>query len=142
MIKPSNLWRQLAAISTVALLAACSSPHSQQPQMSAAPSDSSFMRTPTSAGSVLSTANGMTLYTYDKDAVGRSDCYGECAQYWHPYLSNGTSTPSGKITLITRSDGSQQWAYDGKPLYTFVQDTSTGQINGNDYHNNWHVIAS
>jgi len=145
MTKPSNSWRKLAAISAFALLAACGSSHTQQQQQAqatTAPSTSAFMRAPTSAGNVLTTANGMTLYTYDKDMVGQSACYGDCAQYWHPYLSNGTSTPSGKITLVTRTDGSQQWAYDGKPLYTFVQDTSTGQVNGNDFHNNWHVVAS
>ena len=32
------------------------------------------------------------------------------------------------MTLVTRSDGSQQWAYDGKPLYTFTQDTAAGQV--------------
>ena len=122
MTKPSNSWRKLAAISAFALLAACGSSRStqQQAQVSTAPSNTSaFMHSPTSAGTVLTTANGMTLYTYDKDTVGQSACYGDCAQYWHPYLSNGTSMPSGKMTLVTRSDGSQQWAYDGKPLYTF-----------------------
>jgi len=142
MITRTNSWRQLAAISALALLAACGSSHNQQPQQQAQANTSAFMHSPTSAGTVLTTANGMTLYTYDKDTVGQSACYGDCAQYWHPYLSNGTSMPSGKMTLVTRSDGSQQWAYDGKPLYTFSQDTSAGQVNGNNFHNNWHVIAS
>jgi predicted lipoprotein with Yx(FWY)xxD motif len=138
-------WRQLAAVSTVALLAACGStqtPQTQpQAQVSAAPSGSEFMQTPTSAGTVLTTANGMTLYTSDKDIAGQSTCYGDCAQYWHPYLSNGTSTPSGKMTLVTRTDGTQQWAYNGRPLYTFVQDTASGEVKGNDFHNNWHVVT-
>ncbi len=145
MMKTSNSWRKFAAISAFALLAACGSSHStqQQAQVNTAPSTTSaFMHSPTTAGTVLTTANGMTLYTYDKDTVGQSACYGDCAQYWHPYLSNGTSMPSGKMTLVTRSDGSQQWAYDGRPLYTFTQDTSAGQVNGNNFHNNWHVIAS
>ena len=147
MMETSNSWRKLAAISAFALLAACGSSRSTQQQAYVSPAPapsntSAFMHSPTSAGTVLTTADGMTLYTYDKDAVGQSACYGDCAQYWHPYLSNGTSMPSGKMTLVTRSDGSQQWAYDGKPLYTFTQDTSAGQVNGNNFHNNWHVIAS
>ncbi|MEU8951790.1 hypothetical protein [Streptomyces sp. NPDC048489] len=28
-------------------------------------------------------------------------------------------------TRITRADGTMQWAYDGKPLYTFVKDKKT-----------------
>ena len=91
MIMRMNSWRQLAAVSTFALLAACGSAHNQQQaQMNTAPSSNStsaFMHSPTSAGTVLTTANGMTLYTYDKDTVGQSSCYGDCAQYWHPYLS-------------------------------------------------------
>ena len=103
MITRTNSWRQLAAISALALLAACGSSHNQQSQQQAqantSSSTSAFMHSPTSAGTVLTTANGMTLYTYDKDTVGQSACYGDCAQYWHPYLSNGTSMPSGKMTL-------------------------------------------
>src|SRR5689334_14255632 len=29
-------------------------------------------------------ANGLTLYTYDKDEAGKSNCTGDCAQTWHP----------------------------------------------------------
>ena len=98
------------------------------------------MRTNTSAGMVIATTDGMTLYTYDKDPAGQSACYGDCAQYWHPYLANGTYKPWGKMTIITRTDGTRQWAYDGHPLYTFVQDTAPGEIKGNDFHNTWHVV--
>ena len=142
-MKSVNYWRQLGAVSIIALLAGCSSMHKQpQPQpiaSAASPTRYVFMRTQTSVGPVVSTADGLTLYTYDKDSAGKSDCYGQCAQYWHPYLGSG-SKPFGHMTLIDRSDGTQQWAYDGKPLYTFVQDKVPGEIKGNDFHNVWHVV--
>ena len=97
------------------------------------------MRTQTSAG-VIGTSSGMTLSTYDKDMVGQSSCYGDCPQFWHPYLANGTYKPFGKMTIIARTDGTQQWAYSVEPLYTFVQDTAPGEIHGNDFHNNGHVV--
>jgi len=43
-------------------------------------------------------------------------------------------------TIVSRTDGTQQWAYDGKPLYTFVQDKAPGEIKGNGFNNNWHVV--
>jgi len=144
MTKPSCSWRQLAAVSTLALIAACSSPHKQQamqPQQGTTP-HYVFMRTNTAAGTVVSTSDGMTLYTFDRDSAGQSACTAECAQYWHPYLANGTYKPFGKMTIIARADGSRQWAYDGHPLYTFVQDTAPGEIKGNDFHNQWHVVPA
>src|SRR5262249_52364906 len=41
----------------------------------------------TSAGNVLADANGMTVYTYDKDPKGKSVCNGQCAQNWPPVLA-------------------------------------------------------
>ena len=37
------------------------------------------------------------------------------------------------MTIISRTDGTLQWAYDGHPLYTFVQDKAAGEINGNGF---------
>ena len=144
MTKPLYSWRQLAAASTLALLAACSSPHKQQalqPQQGTTP-HYVFMRTNTAAGTVVATSDGMTLYTFDRDSAGQSACTAECAQYWHPYLANGTYKPFGKMTIIGRADGTRQWAYDGHPLYTFVQDTAPGEIKGNEFHNEWHVVPA
>jgi predicted lipoprotein with Yx(FWY)xxD motif len=33
---------------------------------------------------VLADARGMTLYTYDKDEPGKSNCNGLCAHFWPP----------------------------------------------------------
>jgi len=97
--------------------------------------------TQTSAGNVLTTPEGMTLYTSDGDTAGRSNCVGDCIQYWHPLIANQDSSPTGNMTLITRDDGQRQWATaNGSPLYTFVQDRAPGDVNGNNFHNTWHVV--
>ena len=44
------------------------------------------------------------------------------------------------MTLIARSDGRVQWADNGRPLYTFVRDTNSGDIKGDNYNNVWHVV--
>lgn len=94
----------------------------------------------TSVGEVLTTPKGMTLYTFDKDTVGVSNCYGECAQYWPPLMADKGATPIGELTLVTRTDGTKQWAQNGKALYTFAQDQQPGDVKGDNSKNVWHVV--
>jgi predicted lipoprotein with Yx(FWY)xxD motif len=52
---------------------------------------------------------------------------------------------TGKLSVLTRSDGSLQAAYDGHPLYTYVGDSAPGQANGNGLNLNgglWHEVAA
>ena len=94
----------------------------------------------TSMGKVLADANGMTLYTFDKDTAGKSNCNGECAEYWPPVKATASDKPVGDLTIITRDDGSMQWADDGKPLYTYVKDKAPGDVTGDNVKNVWHVV--
>ena len=94
----------------------------------------------TSAGKVLTSPTGMTLYTYDKDAQGASNCYGECAEYWPPVKAEATDKPVGDLTVVKRKDGSLQWADSGKPLYTFVSDKKPGDVTGDNKNGVWHVV--
>ena len=94
----------------------------------------------TSVGEVLTSPKGMTLYTFDKDTVGVSNCYGECAEYWPPLMADKGSKPTGELTLITRTDGAAQWAQNGKALYTFAQDQQPGDVKGDNSKNVWHVV--
>jgi predicted lipoprotein with Yx(FWY)xxD motif len=94
----------------------------------------------TAMGPVLADSKGMTLYTFDRDAAGKSNCNGQCAVNWPPLKADGTSQPSGNWSVVTRDDGSKQWAFNGKPLYTWVKDQKPGDTTGNGVNNNtWHV---
>jgi len=62
----------------------------------------------TSLGNVLADPDGMTLYTFDKDSTGKSNCNGECAEYWPPVKAGADAKPVGDLTVITRDDGSKQ----------------------------------
>jgi predicted lipoprotein with Yx(FWY)xxD motif len=115
--------------------------HVIQQAQSAPWSDAPAIMTQTSVGSVMTTPTGMTLYTYDRDTAGRSNCNGDCTQYWRPLIASQDSSPTGNMTVITRDDGQRQWAtVNGSPLYTYVQDRAPGEVNGNNFHNNWHVV--
>ena len=75
-------------------------------------------------------AKGMTLYTFDKDSGGKSACNGPCATNWPPLMAGPDARASGDWSVITRDDGSKQWAYKGKPLYAWAKDTKPGDKTG------------
>ena len=83
-------------------------------------------------------ANGMTLYTFDKDTAGsgKSTCNGPCATNWPPLMG---STASGDYSVITRDDGAKQIAYKGKPLYFWIKDMKPGDKTGDGFNGVWHV---
>ena len=94
----------------------------------------------TAAGQVLADSKGMTLYTFDKDtAPGKSACNGPCAQNWPPLAAKADAKPMGAWTVITRDDGAKQWAFKGKPVYTFAKDSKPGDSTGEGVNNVWHV---
>lgn len=84
-------------------------------------------------------ARGETLYTYDSDVdPGKSACEGECAQERPPARAEKEDKAFGAWSIITRSDGIRQWAYRGKPLYTFAKSTGPDDRAGNG--GAWHTL--
>ena len=94
----------------------------------------------TAKGAVLTDARGMSLYTFDKDADGKSACNGPCAANWPALKAEASDAAGDGYTVIARDDGSRQWAYKGKPLYTFAKDQKAGDITGDGFLNGvWHL---
>jgi predicted lipoprotein with Yx(FWY)xxD motif len=93
----------------------------------------------TALGPALVDGKGMTLYTFDKDAGTRSACNGKCAENWPPLVADANIAPPSEYTVITRNDGSRQWAYKGKPLYGWAKDKKPGDTSGNGVNNLWHI---
>ncbi len=93
------------------------------------------------AAGMMTDANGMTLYTFDKDEGGVSACYDECAKNWPPYLGTAADKMPKEWTLTARKDGAMQWAYDGKPVYLFAGDKAKGDAKGDGLKGVWHIIA-
>ena len=93
----------------------------------------------TSAGKVYTDEKGMTLYIFDKDEANKSNCYDDCAKAWPPFMAAADAQPEGEWTIVERSDGTKMWAYEGKPVYTYVKDTKPGDVTGDGVGGVWHV---
>jgi predicted lipoprotein with Yx(FWY)xxD motif len=116
------------------------------PTSTSASRTSALKVTRTSAGTVLASSRGLTLYYYtqDKPGSGSSVCTGSCARAWPP-LAAPVRAPAGvrlpgPLGLITRPGGVRQVTINGYPLYTYAGDKAQGQATGNGIAGVWHVI--
>ena len=110
--------------------------------------DTSGLKTAENAlGTIVTNAEGMTLYMFDRDVKdsGESNCNGNCATIWPPATTT-SDTPAvegvtGTVGTITRADGSKQITLNGYPLYTFNQDAAAGETKGQGVNNIWWAIS-
>jgi predicted lipoprotein with Yx(FWY)xxD motif len=90
-------------------------------------------------GKVLQNADGKTIYTSDTDTKANvSTCNTECARTWEPVSAPRLAVPVGDFTVADRPDGMKQWAFKGKPLYTFAGDNQAGAVEGQG--GKWHEV--
>ena len=90
---------------------------------------------------VLADAKGMTLYTFAKDMPGVSNCNDKCAVAWPPLVAAADAKAMGTFTVITRADGSKQWAHKGMALYTWMKDAKPGDATGDGVGGAWKVAT-
>ena len=132
-----NASRNLYAFVAVVFLAACTS---MPPSMKAEPMIAKPAGVNVQDG-LLTNAASYSLYTFDRDTVGKSACVGACAVNWPPFLAPANAAATGDFTVITRDDGKMQWAYKGKPLYTFANDKVPGEKSGDGFAGGiWHIV--
>ena len=92
------------------------------------------------AGGMFTDAKGMTLYTFDNDKEpNKSACAGNCLNNWPVLKAEASDKDMGDWKVITRDDGSKQWAYKGKPLYYFAMDKAPGDKVGDGRGMVWHI---
>jgi predicted lipoprotein with Yx(FWY)xxD motif len=91
----------------------------------------------TPIGTILTAANGRTVYLFEKDKGGKSSCSGACASTWMPVAAPATAgggVKSAVLTTTTRSDGTKQVVYNGHPIYYFAADTQPTDTKGQGVH--------
>jgi predicted lipoprotein with Yx(FWY)xxD motif len=161
--------RRLIALATVAVIAAIvvviaatTGGGSQQPAAASASraysSGATTRRTATGTvalaksplGSILVDAPTRTLYLFEADTPGRSDCSGSCASIWPPLTATavphaGVGVTAAKLGTIARAGGERQVTYNGHPLYTYAGDTNSGATNGqglDQFGAEWYVVGA
>lgn len=83
--------------------------------------------------------SNFALYTFDNDNVGISNCEDTCLDIWPPLLADENDIPAQPYSIITRSNGMNQWAINGMPLYFFTPDLTAEDTNGENVKTVWHV---
>ena len=99
-------------------------------------------------GRILVDGKGYALYAFTRDGLGRSQCAGECARAWPPYIARGTVRPgagaaAGQLGVTRRADGRRQVTFGGRPLYYYVGDRRPGQVlcqNVSEYGGLWLIL--
>ena len=95
---------------------------------------------------ILTNAQGKTLYYYKSDTATKVACTGACARIWSPLLFTGTGLPTsatplqGKLSVVTDANG-KQVEYNGHPLYVYSLDTASGQTHGEGFKGVWFVAT-
>jgi predicted lipoprotein with Yx(FWY)xxD motif len=82
---------------------------------------------------------GQRLYFYDLDKDGKSVCNKGCDGAWRPVYAPPSAVSKGLWTVIARDDGSRQWAYKGRPVYTLYHDDPAAP-GGDGREGVWHIL--
>jgi len=150
-----RLLAPVAVLGAAVALAACGGGSGGGGSSAASPAtgtDTVSVRQLSGVGSVLVDQSGKALYTPDQEASGRIVCTSGCTAFWKP-VTSGSAMPmagagAGKLGVLKRPDGTMQVTANGRPLYTFTED-SPGKATGDGFtdafaghHFTWHVVHS
>ena len=142
----------LAAVVAVLALAACGGAGSDSGASSpAADTATVSVEELADSGRVLVDSAGKALYAADEEADSSVVCTGSCTSSWIPLTIDG-GAPSGnslpsELGVVERGDGTRQVTFDGKRLYTFVEDEPR-EVTGDGFSDafdgqqfTWHVVS-
>jgi predicted lipoprotein with Yx(FWY)xxD motif len=139
------------------LLAACGDNRtavdsSSNPGSAGASAGKAATRVDPELGMVLSSSSGITLYFSEEEADGTIRCVGRCLEVWLPMEVASEPAAGSEVeglgVMRRPDDGRNQLTYQGKPLYTFVEDGGPGDTKGenaeddfNGMHFRWHAAV-
>lgn len=83
--------------------------------------------------------DGFSLYSFDSDTLGVSNCSGGCLSTWPALMANEGAVAQAPYSIISRSAGGLQWALNGQPLYFYTGDAAAGDVNGDEVGDMWHL---
>ena len=97
-----------------------------------------------SAG-VLADSAGNTLYVFDNDEAGVSNCNEGCSDIWPPLTVDGDAIAGdgvGTLATITRDDGTTQVTHHDQPLSYSSLEVGVGDQSGDGVNDGaWHMVV-
>jgi predicted lipoprotein with Yx(FWY)xxD motif len=135
-------------------LAACSNDSSSSPAAGGSSSSSSSdagvtvqLTDNSTYGSILTDAQGRSLYMFDNDTTSKSTCNEGCAPTWPALTVTGQPTggdgvQASLLGTSTRDDGATQVTYNGHPVYLYAGDNAAGDTNGEGVGDVWHLVSA
>ena len=71
---------------------------------------------------------GRTLFEFDQDRPGISNCRDACAQEFRPLTASSGAKAFGDWSIVRRPDGGRQWTYQSHPLYVWTKEKVPGEV--------------
>jgi predicted lipoprotein with Yx(FWY)xxD motif len=153
----------MSVVAGLAALVLATAGHAKAPAADI-PVPAEVLAHPTDAGWTFSDTEGKVLYTFEQDPPGKSACGGPpkkppdttipapsrgmasddmavfgCTSVWSPLAAPAEAKPLGKWQAIKREDGTLQWAFANRPLYTYKRDLFPGATFGDGLQTQWSV---
>jgi predicted lipoprotein with Yx(FWY)xxD motif len=101
-------------------------------------------------GTYLVDGKGRTLYLFEGDKPGKSNCNGGCLSIW-PAFAAGAKPPvakdsviAGKLGVTAAGAGGRIVSYNGHPLYHYAGDMKPGDTTGqglDQFGAEWYVVS-
>lgn len=98
----------------------------------------------TTTGRLLVNKDEFSVYSWDGDAENQSNCQNACLHDWTPVPAPEIAVNRGEWTVVKQDSGFKQWAYRGRPLYTYNKDPGGRSFVGSDVPDwrspQWHNV--
>jgi predicted lipoprotein with Yx(FWY)xxD motif len=95
------------------------------------------VRKTTLGHSLVTAGSEASLYFVDAEAAEDSECDMQCVRAWMPLKASQMASGRGDWSIMTRPDGTRQWAYSDKPLYRYNGDWNAGDTTGHQVDGLW-----
>jgi predicted lipoprotein with Yx(FWY)xxD motif len=91
-----------------------------------APPGIAIREVPEALGFALVDDRAHTIYVQ----TNNSECTDAACAAWQPIVAPMLAQPTGDFAIVERNDGTRQWAYKGRPLFTYSGDPAADYANG------------
>jgi predicted lipoprotein with Yx(FWY)xxD motif len=98
-------------------------------------------------GTILTDADGNTLYLFEQDQGTTTACTTGCSSTWPALVADGKpiagdGVDASLLGTAKQADGTVQVTYNGHLLYGYSGDTAPGDTNGEGIGGVWFVVSA